>query len=84
MKKVKTLLITQSIITLLLGFYLISYAFPEQKVSLTGHQISPPPTPSLPDENPITQTLNLFAIFDIMLAIGAVIELAILVFSAFR
>ncbi len=74
----------QAIIMLFAGFYLISYNFPDEKVSLTGHQISSPPTLSLPDENPITKTLGLFATFGILLAVGAVIELVILAISAFR
>jgi hypothetical protein len=82
MKKLRTFLVAQAVITFLIGLYLLSTQFPDERVSLTGNPIAP--IPNAPEENPVTKTFGLFALFGILLAIGAVIELVILAISAFR
>jgi len=85
MKKLHTLLIAQAVIMLFIGLYIVGIEFSDNgKVAGTGNQIAVP-TPQPPEgENPIAKTFTLFAIFGVLLVIGAIIELVILFVSAFR
>lgn len=82
MKKVRLLLMIQAVIMMFIGLYIVGAEF-SQKKGITGNPIAAPPTPSLPDENPIARAFSLFLFFGILLAVGAVIELIVLAVSSF-
>ncbi|OGJ17070.1 hypothetical protein A3K73_01430 [Candidatus Pacearchaeota archaeon RBG_13_36_9] len=86
MKKLRTLLILQAVIMLFVGLYIVGIEFSDNsKVAGTGNQIAAPPLPQIPGgDGPIEKTFTLFAVFGILLVIGAIIEMVILFFSAFR
>jgi len=81
-------LILQAVIMLFAGLYIVGTQFSDsEKVAGTGN-VAAPPLPEMPStadgENPITKTFTLFAIFGILLVIGAIIEMVILFISALR
>lgn len=82
MKKLRTLLTVQAVMMLFIGIYIVGAELAVNRVIGTGNPIAP--VPQAPDKNPIEKTFTLFAIFGILLAVGAIVELAILFFSAFR
>lgn len=88
MKKLRTLLTVQAVMMLFIGLYIVGAEFAVKGVIGTGNPIASPPTPQVPQtsdgENPIAKTFTLFAIFGILLVVGAAIELVILFISAFR
>jgi len=81
MKKLRTMLTVQAVMMLFIGIYIVGTEL-AVNVFITGNPIAP--LPQMPDENPIEKTFSLFVIFGIILAIGAIVELVILFYSAFR
>ncbi len=88
MKKLRTLLTVQAVMMLFIGLYIVGAELAVKGVVGTGNQIASPPILQMPQtadgDNPIVKTFTLFAIFGILLALGAIIELVILFVSAFR